>query len=229
MLSTAEPTATATAIVTAGVNMPKISSTTWQLWATYVSLHEFVGEEVDKHNAELERLVIEGCAAQKGSEQEKRLSGLHLIESPSVDWLIQQIKIACAEYYRTDAIDKIRVGLRGVLLEDYDHINTHTEASESDVGVAYWASGNKIGAELNSKGDGVNEPIFKLEDPSRASTDARLPYEHRHSVDLCPRAGLLALYPTYLPHNVHPYRGKKPFVQIVAQVRMNIDSDKDFK
>ena len=31
---------------------------------------------------------------------------------------------------------------------------------------------------------------------------------------------VLALYPAHLPHNVHPYRGDKPFVQIVAQVRM---------
>ena len=104
----------------------------------------------------------------------------------------------------------------------FDHINTHTEARESDLGIAYWPSGDpsQIGQPINQNADGFHAPVFTLEDPSRHLSELRLPMEMRHSVDVCPRPGLLAIYPAHLPHNVHPYRGENPFVHIVAQVRL---------
>lgn len=215
-------TAIATAIATVGADMsnPRISKC--QLWPTPVMFAEFVGSDVDRHNFELESLVLAGCDAQLGCLHELRLYKLEECTSESVSWLVSKVKEMSAQYCAFTSIDGIEVALRGVVLRAFDHINTHTEARESDLGVAYWPSGcpQTIGQPINQNADGVTAPVFTMEDPSRNLSDLRLPMEMRHSIDVCPRPGLMALYPAHLPHNVHPYRGDKPFVQIVAQVRM---------
>ena len=40
-------------------------------------------------------------------------------------------------------------------------------------------------------------------------------------INVRPRPGLLAIFPAHVPHNMHPYMGDKPFVHIVAQVRID--------
>lgn len=195
---------------------------TQQLWPTPVMYVEHFGADVDAHNESLARAVIAGCEKQSGSKYEMRLLDLQDVDCPSVRWLCNGVAEACAIYCGFDGTDGIDVGLRGVLLGHGNHISTHTEMSESDIGVAYWPSGDRarIGTEINRRADGMHAPIFKVEDPSRHISDLRLPFEHPHSVDVCPRPGLMAIYPAHLPHNVHPYMGHEPFIQIVAQVRM---------
>lgn len=188
---------------------------------------EYIGAEVDQHNQELEALVIEGCRRQEGRPDELRLYDLQDATAPCVAWLVAQVKAMAARYCGFSLTEGIEVALRGVVLQKFDHINTHTETSESDLGLAYWPSGSPsiVGSPINQKADGVNAPVFKLEDPSRHLSDLRLPMESRHSIDACPRPGLMAIYPAHLPHNMHPYRGEKPFIHIVAQVRMPWSKD----
>jgi len=192
------------------------------LWPTPVMFAEFSGPEVAQHNLELERIVIRGCDQQSGLHDELRLHELGQVESDCVAWLMTQIKESSAAYCGFASAEGIEVSLRGVVLRTFGHINSHTEGRESDLGVAYWPSGdpNMVGQVVNQNADGVHAPTFTLEDPSRSLSDLRLPMEMRHSVDVCPRPGLMALFPAHLPHNVQPFKGSKPFVHIVAQVRM---------
>ena len=222
---TETPIATAIAIADADMSRPA-HSMQW-LWPTPVMFAEFEGDDVNHHNTELERVVISGCNTQAGSIHELRLYDLHQTQSESVAWLAQRIKESAAVYCGFSSSVGIEVGLRGVVLRAFDHINTHTEARESDLGVAYWPSGNPnlIGQAINQNADGVTAPIFTMEDPSRHLSDLRLPMEMRHSFDVCPRPGLMAIFPAHLPHNMHPYRGEKPFIHIVAQVRMPWPTD----
>lgn len=207
------------------VNMMKQLITTNSLWATPVMFIENSGDEVEKYNKELESIVVGGCKTQGGALRELRLHDLHENDSPAVAWLIEQVKQASALFCNFPNTEGIQVELRGVVLYKGYHINTHTEARESDIGIAYWTGGSsdEFGSEINKNGDGISAPTFALEDPSRHISDLRLPMEHRHSVDVCPRAGLMAVFPAHIPHNVHPYMGDKPFVHIVAQVRMPWD------
>lgn len=198
---------------------------TWNLWPSRISLEEFDPAEASAYNKELEELVAQNATGDRTLDPygEVRFHAMHEHESPAVEWLIGKIKSAVRDYAEISEEHPIQVGLRGVLFDYGTHINTHNEAPESDVGVAYWPSGNpdKIGSKFNANGDRFNEPTFVLEDPSRLISDPRLPFEARHSVSLCPRPGLLAVFPAHLRHNVHPYLNEKPFVQIVAQVRLN--------
>lgn len=196
------------------------------LWPSRIFLEEFDAIEASEHNKELEFLVVQNATGDRTFDPygEMRLHNMHNYNLPSVKWLIEKIQNACREYVELDAYHQIQIELRGVLFDYGSHINTHNEMAESDIGVAYWPSGNpdKIGSKFNANGDRVNEPTFVFEDPSRLISDPRLPFEHRHSVSICPRPGLLAIFPSHLRHNVHPYLSEKPFVQIVAQVRLNI-------
>lgn len=195
----------------------------FHLWPTAIVTVEL--DDASQYNCALEKLVIDGCAAQQGlAVNELRLHDLHESECSSVHWLISRM----TEYAMSFTGHPVRsIGLRGVVLNRGNHISTHTEARESDLGMAYWPSGNArlVGTPINQNGDGVNEPTFVFEDPSRALADLRLPSEDRHSVNVRPRPGLLAIFPAHVPHNMHPYMGDKPFVHIVAQVRIDWPRD----
>ena len=68
------------------------------LWPTPVMFAEFMGDDVNHHNTELERVVISGCNTQAGSIHELRLYDLHQTQSESVAWLAQRIKESAAVY-----------------------------------------------------------------------------------------------------------------------------------
>ena len=201
--------------------MPAVAR--FNLWPTSIMTVEL--DDASQYNDELEQLVTAGCAAQTGfAVNELRLHDLHESDCVSVQWLITRM----TEYARSFTGCPVRsIGLRGVVLNRGNHISTHTEARESDLGMAYWPSGNAelVGTPINQNGDGVYEPTFVFEDPSRAFADLRLPFEDRHSINLRPRPGLLSIFPAHVPHNMHPYMGDKPFVHIVAQVRIDWPRD----
>jgi hypothetical protein len=190
------------------------------LWPTKVLLLEL--DVPAGYNEALIAEVLAGCARVKGQGNELRLHDLHEVDHEAITWLMQEIRHACAFYCDMDTADGINVGLRGVQINRGSHISTHTEARESDLGVAYWPSGSigKIGSEFSDNGDGINEPTFIVEDPSRSFSDLRLPFEDRHSICIRPRPGMLAVFPAHLPHNMHPYMGDIPFIHIVAQIQM---------
>ncbi len=116
---------------------------------------EHFGEDVDAHNARLIQAVIAGCEGQAESNHELRLRDLHETDCDSIGWLSRCVAKACADYCGFNKTDGINVGQRGVMLRHGDHISTHTESAESDIGVAYWPSGDvsKIGSDVNQRAD----------------------------------------------------------------------------
>ena len=189
-----------------------------ELWPTTVRIVELVSHPYDQ---ELVAIVKEGCAAPRDVANELRFHDLGVVDHQAVRWLKQQM-IEQAEAMVGFPVSSI--DLRGVLLLHGNHIVTHTEQRESDLGIAYWPSGREDAGGWNNAGDGVNEPTFIFEDPSRHFSDLRLPYETRHSVYVKPRPGAMALFPAHLPHNMHPFLGEA-FVHIVAQVRFRWPSN----
>jgi len=110
---------------------------------------------------------------------------------------------------------------RALLIEKGAHISTHCDSREGDVTAVLFLSGGGEGQPINSVGD----PRFVLEDPSRYADQARLPFEDRPGYSINPRAGLLVLFPSWIPHNQHPYRGDSLHVQVVANFRLNIPDE----
>ena len=184
----------------------------FELWPTKIRCVQLQDHPWDD---DLIRIVCEGCATPREVANELRLHDLGQVQHDAVYWLKNQMIDAAEQLvgFPVSSID-----LRGVLLLNGNHISTHTEARESDIGIAYWPSGREDAGELNLAGDSINEPTFVFEDPSRFISDLRLPYETRHSVYIRPRPGTMALFPAHVPHNMHPFMGEK-FVHIVAQVR----------
>jgi hypothetical protein len=191
------------------------------LWPT--KINAYFMEDAAEHNQRLTELVL-SLEPDVPPVGEMKVYDLETTGHDSVKWLLSRVEIAVQEYLGEPA--KCTIKLRAVVLRAGGHISTHTESAESDVGVAYWPSGIEgDDTEINSNGDAINQPTFILEDPSRSISDLRLPFEDRHSVCLRPRPGLMAVFPAHMPHNMHPYMGEKPFVHIVAQVRVDWSED----
>jgi len=192
------------------------------LWPTKIEAF-FLGDPIE-HCRRLSDLVLSLEPTVNVPVGEMKVYDLESESHESVRWLLTNIEDAVEQYLGEP--HQLTVKLRAVVLRAGGHISTHTESAESDIGVAFWPSGVEDDmSELNSNGDAINQPTFVLEDPSRSISDLRLPFEDRHSVCLRPRPGLLALFPAHMPHNMHPYMGEKPFVHIVAQVRVDWSED----
>lgn len=190
------------------------SKTRLELWPQTVECYLHDGPEVAIHNADLRQIAIDN--ADRTAEDEVRAYDLHAVPHRSVAWLRRQFK-DCANTYLRGLARVEDVTIRAVVMEKGSHINTHTEARESDLLLAYWLGGD-VGP-LNSKPDNTKAPAFILEDGTRHLTDLRLPFEDRHSIMLRPQPGLLVVGPAHLPHNLLPYMGDDPFIHIVAQCR----------
>jgi hypothetical protein len=205
--------------------MPNHAVTEFNLWPTKFCVIEIPQEECKKHNEDLVNIVIEKSGINEkpdlGPNFEIRIHNLHEIDHPSVNWLVKSISHASKAFVGLMQAN-IDIGLRAVILRNGMHINTHTESHESDLMVAYWPSGDleMVGSPINQVGDRNHAPTFMIEDPSRSLTDLRLPWEVRHSVTLAPRPGMMIVGPNHVPHNLWPYFGSKPFVHIVAQIKI---------
>jgi hypothetical protein len=197
----------------------------FSLWATEICVIEIPQEECQKHNEDLIDIVVKESGINEnpdlGPNYEIKVHNLHKIDHPSVSWLLKTISHASRAYVSLIETD-IEISLRAVILRNGMHINTHTEMHESDLMVAYWPTGNieDIGTPVNQMADRNFAPTFVVEDPSRSLSDLRLPWETRHSVMLAPRPGMMVIGPNHVPHNLWPYFGSKPFIHIVAQIKI---------
>ncbi|WP_416914253.1 hypothetical protein [Seohaeicola sp.] len=99
-------------------------------------------------------------------------------------------------------------------------ISTHKDSREGDLTCVHFLTGGGAGQPVNS----VGTPRFVIEDPSRYFDEGRLPYEDRHGFSVHPRPGLSVFFPSHIPHNQHPYEGRTPHVQVVANFRVNLPS-----
>lgn len=129
--------------------------------------------------------------------------------------------------YIGDSFDAMEPELssRAIVFQDRAFINTHVDSREGDVTAVLFLTGN--GGKEGIEGDdgqpvnSVGNPRFVLEDPSRYFDQARLPFESRHGYSINPKPGLMVIFPSHIPHNMHPYMGNSPHTQIVINIKFN--------
>jgi uncharacterized protein (TIGR02466 family) len=85
---------------------------------------------------------------------------------------------------------------------DYNKVHLHPGATWSGV---YYVDAGDSGAEGGR---------LSLMDPSPAAQMTFLTGLLRPTLEVTPVAGLMVLFPSYLPHMVHPYRGERPRISI---------------
>lgn len=85
---------------------------------------------------------------------------------------------------------------------DYNIVHLHPGATWSGV---YYVDPGDPGAEGGR---------LSLLDPSPAAPMTFLTGLIRPTLEVTPAAGLMVLFPSYLPHMVHPYRGARPRISI---------------
>lgn len=85
---------------------------------------------------------------------------------------------------------------------DYNRVHLHPGATWSGV---YYVDAGDPGAEGGR---------LSLMDPSPAAQMTFLTGLLRPTLEVAPVAGLMVLFPSYLPHMVHPYRGQRPRISI---------------
>lgn len=104
-----------------------------------------------------------------------------------------------------------RYGLHGwaMVLDDRDYVILH------DHGEAHWSSAYYVDA-----GDEAEEPSGYLAflDPRRGGR--AIPGLDHTTFTVRPRTGMLVLFPGWLQHYVHPYRGRRPRISISCNVVM---------
>ena len=187
---------------------------TVNLWPTKILLCEHYDSE---HNAEIEKVLLDRPIPSNFME-ELRIFNVEKIENDSIQWMLDRVRDNVSDYML--GLQDFDITARAVILRKGCHLRTHTERDESDLAVAYWPSGDMDNRKpINNLGDGIQSPTFVIEDPSRGLNDARLPFENYYSFPVTPRAGLMVVFPSHVPHSMYPWMGEKPFVHIVFQIR----------
>lgn len=87
----------------------------------------------------------------------------------------------------------------------------HTHPGMTWSGVYYVDAGESPGQ--NDSG------ILKFMDPSPGSAASFLPFLARSTPEMKPVAGLMVLFPSYVPHSVLPHRGSRPRISIAFNFR----------
>ncbi len=87
----------------------------------------------------------------------------------------------------------------------------HTHPGMTWSGVYYVDAGESPGQ--NDSG------ILKFMDPSPGSAASFLPFLARATPEMKPVAGLMVLFPSYVPHSVLPHRGSRPRISIAFNFR----------
>lgn len=87
----------------------------------------------------------------------------------------------------------------------------HTHPGMTWSGVYYVDAGESPGQ--NDSG------VLRFMDPSPGSAASFLPFLARVSPEMKPVAGLMVLFPSYVPHSVLPHRGSRPRISIAFNFR----------
>lgn len=192
-------------------------ATVWNLWPTRVMALHFDDAAFDER---LVRLVLDRHrSAPPETDDELRVYEFFGIDDPDVKILGNRVREAVQAYLGPESTEwytGLDLDGRAVIVPDRAFIQTHVERREADLTVAYFPTGDAVNKPLSWPGN----PRFVVEDPSRALTDLRLPFEERHSVHLAPRPGLMLVFPSHVPHHQQPYRGETPHIQIVCNVKI---------
>ena len=186
-----------------------------ELWPTRVGFYQLEGPEAA---AEIAALYAKAWRPpeENRTASERRIRGI-MAEAPE---LLAAVRDCVADYLGPGAtfLDLTYCENRALLIEDRAFINTHADSREGDVTAVLFLSGTGAGQPINS----VGNPRFCLEDPSRYADQPRLPFESRSAFSVHPAPGLIVIFPAWIPHNQHPYRGEVTHIQVVLNFRLNI-------
>jgi len=92
-----------------------------------------------------------------------------------------------------------------------DFHTTHTHPGATWSGVYYVDTGDSPGER--------DTAALRFLDPAPGSANAFFPYLLRTCPEIQPVAGLMVLFPSYLPHMVHPHKGGGPRISIAFNFR----------
>jgi uncharacterized protein (TIGR02466 family) len=92
-----------------------------------------------------------------------------------------------------------------------DFNTTHTHPGATWSGVYYVDAGDSPGEH--------DAAALRFLDPMPGSAHAFFPYQLRPCPELQPAAGLMVLFPSYVPHMVHPHRGSGQRISIAFNFR----------
>lgn len=101
----------------------------------------------------------------------------------------------------------------GMILNHGDYVTIH------DHGDVHWSIAYYVDA-----GDDAPAPSGRLVfvDPRRSGRTIPGPALFPSAFDIAPRTGALVIFPGWLQHHVHPYRGQRPRICISANLTMEI-------
>ena len=193
--------------------------TALELWPTRIGLFE-ADHEWWIHRALYEQALAaspEGDAPRDAAK--RRVRGI--LDASEAGRLLKTHLFDCARAFLGDGaayLSSTYCEHRALVIGHGGFISTHKDSREGDITCTYFLTGGGAGKAINS----VGNPRFVLEDATRYFDEARLPFEARHGYSVNPRPGLAVFYPSYTPHNQHPYVGDKPHVQIVANFRVEL-------
>ena len=186
-----------------------------ELWPTRVGFYKLEGHEAE---TKIAALYAKAWRPPKDNRtaSERRIRGI-MTEAPD---LLQAVRDCVVDYLGPGAefLDRTYCENRALLIEDRAFINTHADSREGDVTAVLFLSGGGAGQPFNS----VGNPRFCLEDPSCYADQPRLPFESRPAFSVNPAPGLIVIFPAWIPHNQHPYRGERTHIQVVLNFRLNI-------
>ena len=197
----------------------EIRSTTLELWPTRVSVFETpVDWDVNRLLAE-EAIAAAGVGetAKPPSAAKRRVRGI--LDRSAAGQALKAHLFACARTVLgpwAQYLDPHHCENRALVMLPGGFISTHKDSREGDLACVHFLTGGGVGRPVNS----VGAPRFVIEDPSRYFDEGRLPYEARHGYSVNPRPGLSVFFPSHIPHNQHPYEGRAPHVQVVANFRV---------
>lgn len=186
-----------------------------ELWPTRVGFYQLEGSDAE---AQIAALYSKAWRPPQDNRTaaERRIRGI-MEEAPE---LLAAVRDCVADYLGPGAefLDPHHCENRALLIEDRAFINTHADSREGDVTAVLFLSGTGAGQPINS----VGNPRFCLEDPSRYADQPRLPFESRPAYSVNPAPGLIVIFPSWIPHNQHPYWGEVTHIQIVLNFRVEI-------
>ncbi|MBM3504852.1 MAG: hypothetical protein FJX65_13380 [Alphaproteobacteria bacterium] len=192
------------------------------LFSTPIVEHRW--PDVDSLNAELRKIVLAREKDDKG-EVRSNAGGWHS-QGDFERWsgetgqqLIQrlgkQINHATALYYRNHTL-KEPIRWRVTMWANVNrkgHFNrTHIHPGATWSGVYYVDEGDEA---VDNKESGA----FVLHHPNLAAAMGFFPEITPQSYVVRPVAGLMLVFPSYLPHEVYPYFGKRPRISIAFNAK----------
>ena len=199
----------------------EVRSTTLELWPTRISFFETPPDWAVNRRLADEAIARVGGVDEKipGSAAKRRVRGI--LDDSTEGQTLKAHLFACARLVLGDwsiYLDPNLCENRALVITPGGFISTHKDSREGDLTCVHFLTGSGSGQPVNS----VGTPRFVIEDPSRYFDEGRLPYESRHGYSVNPRPGLSVFFPSHIPHNQHPYKGRAPHVQVVANFRVNL-------